>query len=76
MLQIITQTFFEKCIIKKNLIEPIGPIGPNYENINFFDICVIICNKVVHKNFLKKLKGKKVPTTFRIGPIGPKCAYA
>ena len=41
--------------------------------------CVIICNKLLekllHKNYLKKVKEKKV-TIFRIGPFEPKCVFA
>ena len=43
-----------------------------YQKKSNFDICVIICNKLLekllHKIFLKKLKGKKV-TTFQIGQL-------
>ena len=47
----------------------------DYQNFFFFDICLIICNKLLEKLlqkiFLKKLKGKKIQL-FESGQLGQK----
>ena len=65
-----TQFFFEKIQYLKKLN---WANWANYEKINFFDICVQICNKLLekllHKNFWEKIKKKKFKL-FESGQLG------